>query len=275
MMIKTAASFNVEKLYHYQSFDKPERLARMLTDETLYFTAPRDFNDPWDCRPFYDKSNLNDADEYECTVRWLIHCDRTRNTSQSAQERIRREQEVRGNRRLLEWMIDQLTSEMDEAIQRQYRVYCLSTHPDSTLMWSHYASSCRGICLEFSVRNDLFCGALPVEYVNKYPLFSVAATDDAANRRPLLTKSEVWSYENEFRIIASQHPFVFTDVPTTKGGFVSLPKGALRSVIVGPQMQSSDREMVRALVNDSGCGVRLKVANLVPDRYAFSIATLK
>lgn len=275
MKTKTAAALRIDRLYHYQSFDKPERLARIFTDGTLYFSRPRDFNDPWDCRPFYNKSSLDDANEYERTVRWLVHCDRSRNTSLREEEHLRREQEVRSNRKLLEWMIDQLTSEMDEAIQKQYRVYCLSTHPDSTLMWSHYAASCRGLCLEFSVRNDLFCGSLPVEYLPKYPLFSIAATDEDANLRPLLTKSEVWSYENEFRLVASEHPFVFPDVPTTKGGFVPLPKGALQSVIVGTQMQPSDREVVRALVNDSRWGIELKVANLVPDRYTFDIITLK
>ena len=53
-----------------------------------------------------------------------------------------------------------------------------------------------------------------------------------------------------------------------------LPKGALQSIILGTQMPTSDREVVRALVNDSGWDVVLKVATLVPDRYAFEITTL-
>ena len=46
MKTKTAAALGIERLYHYQSFDKPERLARVFTDGTLYFSRPRDFNDP-------------------------------------------------------------------------------------------------------------------------------------------------------------------------------------------------------------------------------------
>lgn len=275
MKTKTAAALRVKQLYHYQSFEKPEHLARIFTEGTLYFPCPRDFNDPWDCRPFFSKTGLDDPHEYERTVRWLVHCGRTHNTPLSEGEHLRREQELRTNRKLLEWTIDQMTSGMGEEIQKQYRVYCLSTHPDSTLMWAHYAASCRGLCLEFSVRNELFCGALPVEYLNSYPLFSIAATDADANLQPLLTKSRVWRHENEFRLIASEHPFVFPDVPTTRGGFVPLPKGALQSIILGTQMPASDREVVRALVNDSGWDVVLKVATLVPDRYAFEITTLR
>lgn len=142
-------------------------------------------------------------------------------------------------------------------------------------MWAHYAASCRGVCLEFSVENELFCGALPVAYLHSYPQFSVAATDEDENLQPLLTKSAVWSYEDEFRLIVSEHPFVFPDVPTTKEGLWALPKGALRSVIVGAEMPASDRAVVKTLVADSGWGVELKVASLVPDRYEFQITDFK
>ena len=217
MKTKSAAALGIKHLYHYQTFEKPERLARMFTDGTLYFSQPRDFNDPWDCRPFFNKSALDDPAYYDRAVRWFVHCDRTYNTALSDAEPLRREKEIRGNRKLLERMIDQMTTDMETAIQQQYRVYCLSLHPDSVLMWAHYAASCRGVCLEFSVENELFCGALPVTYLDSYPQFDIAATDADENLQHLLTKSAVWSYEDEFRVVVSEHPFVFPDVPTTKG----------------------------------------------------------
>ena len=275
MTIKTAACLKVEKLYHYQSFEKPERLARIFTEGSLYFSQPRDFNDPWDCRPFFNKSGLDNPDEYERAIRWFVHCDRTRNISLSEKELLRREQEIRANRKLLEWMIDETSSAMDRAIQEQYRVYCLSIHPDSTLMWAHYSDSCKGFCLEFDVRSNLFCAALPVEYLASYPLFSVAATGEYSNLSQLLTKSDDWDYEDEFRLVASEHPFTFPGVPTTKGGFLPFPKEALQSVIVGTQMSPSDRELVRTIVNGSGWDVELKAAVRVPDRYAFTISPLE
>ena len=274
MNTKTAAALDIRRLYHYQSFDK-ERLARIFTDETLYFSMPRDFNDPWDCRPFFNKSALDDPDEYECVVQWFVHANRTHNTYLREEEHTQREMELRSNRTLLEGMIDGMTSEIEKAIQEQYRVYCLSTQPKSTLMWAHYATSCRGVCLEFSVQNELFCNALPVEYLDSYPQFSVAATDEDENLRPLLTKSTVWCYENEFRLIVSEYPFVFPNVPTTNGGFLALPNGALQSVIVGAKMPASDREVVRTLITNCGGRGALKVATFVPDRYEFEITELK
>jgi hypothetical protein len=274
MMINTAASLHIDRLYNYQSFEKPERLTRIFTERTLYFSKPIDFNDPWDCRPFFNKSKLDDPDEYERTVRWFAQCDRNRNTSRSLEEHLQREQELRANRELLEWSIDQMTSNIERAIQEQYRVYCLSTHPDSTLMWAHYSNSSKGLCLEFAVRNDLFCKALQIEYLPFYPLLKVAEENDKKELRAILTKSEVWTYEDEFRLVASEHPFVFPEVPTTKDGFLPFPKDALKSVIVGPLMSTSDRELVRSIVRGSGWNIALKVASPVPDRYKLEIKML-
>jgi hypothetical protein len=273
MKTKTAAALRLKRLYHYQPFDKPERLARMFTEGTIYFSRPREFNDPWDCRPCFSKSGLRDPEEYERTVLWFVNSDR-KNTSLPEAEHLRREKELRSNPKLVEWMIDQTTYEMEQAIQNQYRVYCLSTHPDSTLMWSHYADSFKGICLEFSVQNELFCGSLQVEYIGGYPAFSVSATNDDANIQPLLTKSDVWHYESEFRVIASERPFVFEGVPTTDQGFLLLPHGALKSVIIGSLMPERDRELVRSIVHKSGWDVELKIASLIQDRYAFEISRL-
>ncbi len=270
MEIKTAAALGIKQLYHYQSFE-PERLKCIFTDEMLYFSIPRDFNDPWDCQPCFSKSGLDDAEEYKRAVSFFAECDRTQNISLSEAEHDQRKQKMLADRKFLESMIDQMTSGMKEAIHSQFRVYCLSTHPDSILMWAHYAASCRGLCLEFSVQDELFCCALPVEYLDNYPLFSIADTGEQENIRPLITKSRVWNYEDEYRIIASEHPFKVPTGPSAKFGFVKFQGRALKSIIFGSQMSESDQDMIRAMVNDSGWNVDLKVATLVPDRYEFKI----
>ena len=270
MKTKTAFEIGIDRLYHYQSINKPERLARIFTDGSIYFSRPRDFNDPWDCRPCFSKSELDDPVEYERIVCSFLE----RNTSLSDIENKENGKKLRKDRKFLESKIDQFTSDMDSAIQTKYRVYCLTTHPDSTLMWSHYADSCKGICLEFSVNNNLFCGVFKIEYCEKYPLFRIRTDDEDENIRTLLTKSKDWEYEDEFRVMATEKPYRYDDVPTTTNGFLALPKGALQSVIIGAQMPLEDQELVQSLVKKSGWNVELKVASLVPDRYAFEIRHL-
>ena len=54
MKTKTAAEQRIRRLYHYQAFDDPARLGRILTDHALYCSNPKDFNDPWDYNPYFD-----------------------------------------------------------------------------------------------------------------------------------------------------------------------------------------------------------------------------
>ena len=59
MKTKTPHENGIKRLYHYQSFEKPERFARIFIDGKIFFSTPRDFNDPWDCRPCFSKSVLD------------------------------------------------------------------------------------------------------------------------------------------------------------------------------------------------------------------------
>jgi hypothetical protein len=172
-------------------------------------------------------------------------------------------------------MIDQMTAAMEQAMFAQYRVYCLSTHADAPLMWSHYAGSHRGVCLEFSVQNTLFCGALQVEYLDHYTEFDLSNDDEDASLKPLLTKSKDWRYENEFRLVVAAPGHTFPGILPTRNNVATLPPGALKSVIMGCQMPQEDREIVRSLVRSSSSPVALLEAQRVANRYALVISDVK
>lgn len=95
-------------------------------------------------------------------------------------------------------------------------ICCLSSKNDSTLMWAHYADSNSGICVGYDF-NELPEGHLlkqmifPVAYSN-IPVDLVDLLDDEKRKifqYPLdaavlcaaLNKSDIWSYENEWRIV--------------------------------------------------------------------------
>lgn len=95
-------------------------------------------------------------------------------------------------------------------------VSCFSSENDSVLMWSHYAKSNTGICVEYDFNN------LPVNHLLTKSIFPVRYTDspvvltdllDDENQTifsyPLetavlcaaLNKATIWSYENEWRLV--------------------------------------------------------------------------
>src|SRR5258708_1939053 len=116
MKTRTAAEQHIRSLYHYQSFDDPARLARIFTDTTVYCSNPKDFNDPWDCRPCFSKTLLDDPAQYERAVQWFVRIGRKRYPTLPDAEHARREQVLRAERARLEWMIDQMTAEMEKAM---------------------------------------------------------------------------------------------------------------------------------------------------------------
>ena len=96
-------------------------------------------------------------------------------------------------------------------------VSCFSSKNDSVLMWSHYAKSNTGICVEYNFNK------LPKDHLLSKTIFPVCYTDlpvelsdllddeyhkifkyslDAAVLCAALNKSKVWSYENEWRFVA-------------------------------------------------------------------------
>lgn len=113
---------------------------------------------------------------------------------------------------------DRINREISENVDKQYRVGSLCTDYKNRLMWSHYADGHKGFCIEYDFSKE--CEAikdilvLPVVYSKeriKFP-WNVAFADDKDNPKvklegtyatllSLLTKDEVWKYENEWRVI--------------------------------------------------------------------------
>jgi hypothetical protein len=94
-----------------------------------------------------------------------------------------------------------------------YPIYCVSEHPDSNLLWAHYAASHTGFCLEFSFDQD----ELPHEVSYQSQIASLNLLDffeqfhelndpeewSSKILGSLLVKLEEWRYEKEHRWIAA------------------------------------------------------------------------
>jgi hypothetical protein len=67
MDLFSAAQDSIHSLYHYQSFNEwtAERLERPLRERAIRMSKPSDFNDPWDCKLWFDLSRLDDPHERE------------------------------------------------------------------------------------------------------------------------------------------------------------------------------------------------------------------
>jgi Protein of unknown function (DUF2971) len=275
MPILTAAEMRVPRLYNYQPFCA-DWLRQILFDRKVHFSNPKNFNDPWDCRPAFNKSALDDGKIYEQHVVWFDRVSRRWGDFTTEEAHQKELTQLRCDRAFVESRIDQCSQTMAADISERYNVYCLTTHPRNTLMWSHYADRHKGICLEFNCRNLVFGGALRVEYCDTYPVFPIASDEYQDNLLPLITKAKAWAYEDEYRLIA-QDAAIATDHHTlrTRNSFLKLPPDALRAVIMGCLIKPSDADEILTMIKSQvGRRVALKRIVRARDHYDLSIETV-
>lgn len=274
MIFTTAASARLSRLFHYQAFDA-KRITSIVSENRIYFSNPQDFNDPWDCKPWFDAESLNNPDVFERHVQW--YTETSRKHTQIPESQIQNiVTEYKTNPELLQSKIRKFSELMGKIIGDKYRVYCLAENPTCELLWAHYSDKHTGICLEFSTGNTCFSTAVGVRYAEKYPSIDVTSSSEEHNLQlPLVSKSNAWAYEREFRLISQEETMATHNTLISKGGFVEIPADALKTVIVGCRAKDSTVAELKSIMVDSGKSVALKRIVRAPNRYELLMAAIE
>ncbi len=214
-------------LYKYRPIN-PHSLNIILSNE-VYFSSIPDLNDPFDCNvmPKLDVTN------------WEIQAKRHPKINWSDPMKL---------------MQEQFTISY-ENIRGNIKIFCLSELNSNVLMFSHYADSHKGICLEFKVSDDPFFEYLErVNYPDDYPLFSAFSGDMNNNGKKLieievLIKSKQWSYEKEWRILTKEQDNV-----------QKYPAELLNSVIFGYRTSTEDKKLIEHIAKARNPQIELKQA---------------
>lgn len=103
------------------------------------------------------------------------------------------------SKKTLDEIIDRLRDRQDK-----YKIVSLHEVEDSIFMWKGYCENHTGICVEydFSSYNECLEQIFPVKYLDK-PIDIIGETSEGVLKDviKLITKSQVYSYEKEWRII--------------------------------------------------------------------------
>lgn len=193
-------------LYKYHRINR--NLIKLLINNSLWAGTASNLNDPYDCnfemsKEFFKEKFLNkmfSGEEYKL----IPEADK-------------------------KWFLDGLGAVFTEDQIKTFQrfslkfigICCFSSKHNSELMWSHYADSAKGVCLEFDFRkNDSIKKKLiPVRYSDK----TILAQNEVDISKALIKKRKAWSYENEWRIIQ--------DI-----GIIPFDKSELVRVIFGPRV---------------------------------------
>lgn len=266
MQLVNAHQDGHRNLYHYQALkDNGLRyLEATLQHRTIHMSRSSSFNDPWDCKPWFNSSILDDPAERERHLEWLLQAVNQPPDAPGADE-------MRADPVLLKAVIEQVRDGHIGAIDNEYRVYCLSPDPLIQLMWAHYGDNHRGIALEFDARADQLIGAYRVHYNNTFPAQPLYTEEDNASLVPIYTKSDVWAYEHEYRLIAREQRAERAYMLNTVDSTWRTRPGSLIGIVMGCQC---DEDAVLDLVDRYGRDLRVRRAVRVMDRYELTLQTV-
>jgi len=194
------------KLYKFQPFEE-NRISTVLNNK-LWFTVPKDMNDPFDSRGV-----CWDYQEVEEYLR-----------SHLSEEKLKQYNSI-----------DDIVNGSISSMRDNIRITCFSEELYSMTMWAHYANNHTGFCVEYDFssldyNNDLTKSLFPIGYETKRynitNLFKMALSGKYDMRIKLLfflmnLKHSSWSYEKEWRIISAREPI--TSQEPFAGGLEDCP----------------------------------------------------
>ncbi|MCW7551645.1 DUF2971 domain-containing protein [Endozoicomonas gorgoniicola] len=217
--------------YKYLPFDEGSKC--ILTKGTIKFSNPTKFNDPFDCFPYYDIESINRLPE---TRKELVR-EASNQSGFSPAEHIKNKRKIINNIKSSFENKNFATSILDSV-----GVVSLTRTPVSILMWSHYADFHKGFVVEFKIpvmlperekyRMDRWLPCLKVKYSKNRPILKYGMDNhQQLLNKILLTKSRIWKYEKEERVI---------DTKNGPGIRTYLRDKLLCSVIAGAKMEQDD-----------------------------------
>jgi hypothetical protein len=238
-MVMTATKYPEHNQDCFFKYTSAKTAVRILESSAVRYRSPIEFNDPFDVQSglHFDFDIDSLPDKILEHLQRLVSLDTKPEvpTTEPFGELVSRMWEMKTTRgffpkeRLREAtrpflvFLKEKTVECQQQYQRiwwddflpRLRVFSVSEVKDSLLMWSHYSNEHTGVVFQFRVlpeQDNPLCAARPVHYCRVPPaffserewlddIFGVRALDTSTFYfRYAYVKSDVWSYEREWRV---------------------------------------------------------------------------
>jgi len=225
----------------------------ILINSHLWFSNPKSFNDPFDCQIVSDTQNTVNE------IKTFLERDSSEISAK------KRKAIAKGWRnKPFDW--HELVNTSISSKINSYGVCCFAGSNDNILMWSHYTDSHKGICIKFDLLADLnfFLLPLKIKYKKDYQIYNHLKDSTKIIECLFQTKSECWSYENEFRVIKPE-----------KGNY-KFHKSALVEICFGCNTTYENIQEFKALLNENNFNhVKLTKAKTSTSNYQLVVSDLR
>ena len=253
-------------LYRYRSLDgaSKARVRDSILNSKHYFSSPKAFNDPFDCKPVF-QFNATKAEiikYYEGVIaRQAPHLSREQRRTEARSRMADPRIDPRNPKNL-----EGFYQIYDQAVTSRMGVLCLSACSNDILMWSHYANSHRGICLQFYAQDNAFETSQPVRYKEMRPVVNpVSQSNDEMLDHAIFTKADHWKYEQEWRFLQYKHG----------AGIYKTPPEALTGVILGAQILDECKRDILDWIGARSQPTKVYQAKVSPTSFSLEIDEIR
>lgn len=224
-------------LYKYRSDDI--YTIKLLCEQSLHFSHPLDFNDPFDCRPPCSAFFTEDMILSYVSDTFPMLIDTVKEKLPYIQQSINNDMPI-------------FTQDVENIFNSLY-LCCFSYNANSPLMWAHYCNNHTGLCLGFDthIGGTFYQNGVKkiVEYVKNRQLLDIS--NGTINKEQILKiiteKYEPWQYEEEVRIIKTEEQMFSNGESQNK-----FEKSALTAIFFGLRMPKERQDFYMLLCKKLG-----------------------
>jgi len=224
--------------YIYRMMKINQYLFDTLNNNEIWFSAPKDFNDPFDCDININIEGTKQEEIQEYFQKYLLN-------TIPYDKRLTLE-----NKKITIPVFERLINDAAKRIINRKGIACFLSNKDNILMWSHYADSHKGVCLTYSIKDDLdfFSPMKSVKYAKDYPQYNYLKQQNDFVEYMFFTKSKDWEYEGEVRVLKS------------KSGNYKFKKTALKELIFGCRTSKKDINKIAKIIEKIYPETKIKIA---------------
>jgi hypothetical protein len=218
-------------LYKYRDFHNPYN-KRLLINFEIYLPSTSMFNDPYEGSiPFeYNVEELTEENLY-LKMRELTKYTYPHWNDQQIENHCyeAKQKDLLNDPNHIEQMRLTNMRKIDET----FGIFSLTPKHLNYLMWSHYANCHRGFCIGFDTASlfDIIGSFSPVIYQKEIPKMNLFGNTEEFYMKQLSTKSEVWSYEEEYRMVKSD----------ASKNTIKYDKSIIKKIVLGCKMKFEEK----------------------------------
>ena len=239
----------------YKYINKEDGM-KVLENNTLKFSTPFDFNDPFDCS--LKLLSFNNIPEN------LIkeHIDKGILVLEDGDEKLSYKELAQKADSIYN---EEIMKEILKNLKEDLWISCFSKKNDEILMWSHYAKGHTGFCIGFNIgglSETMEFILSKVKYKDQFNKIDFFNDQKKALENWISIKSTKWSYESEVRLRTNS-----TRTDLDNSGITKIAKESISEIYIGYKTELNNHEK-EVLNTYEG---KTKIVKMFPDEYSFQL----